>query len=724
MFTTHFQIVKVDGERREVAGIITCEKEDKDGETLDYANSRVEFAKWSQEAYEATKALGEGKESFGNLREQHSKRAVGKFVQPLQFNDKEKSIYGVAKVYDDDVWEKVSDGVYNAFSVGGQLVGTPKWQGKTKFITISPREVSLVDNPALDATHFDFVRGADAPVVKMAFKHRSRPEVFGDAVTDILKGSYTLEEIGQVLDHIKNNFSHELAEETDGKEEKAGSGVAGNSGTVAASADPALTPVPNPEQTPGKVAPNSETDAGAWKSANGLAYAPDAIPDGHKPEATQPVDGQAHLSADVKVTPDMPKLEAMGDPDTQLGHKATAENEPGSNTMLVKDGGPDFSEGTSTTLPAVPVDPLKPTGAQIGEHSELQPDAAKVAPAGWEDSIEAMKQHPEIDNPYALAWYMEGEGYTPHKLTKAAAVEFVAAYEKFVTKFTSEKRAVSDKERADLADKGNAMPDGSYPIANVSDLHNAIQAIGRAKNRSAVMAHIKRRAAALGAEGALPDSWKAAESELQKTTTGAPNLMANEVEKAARLGLTGHLQNLKGHADKLKNAVDGAHAAIHDACDKCMKLAGPAFDADSEREGGQPASGDASAAQDTEVKAAKAEIEKLSKLVLTLTEKVETLAAKPAEKTETEKAAKPESVVGDPAKAQPADTKDAVAKAADDKKEQENLLTLAKAAMGIATVDGKTTRVNADPKAMDILYKKLTNATQYQAARKYMTQGQ
>src|SRR5277367_37206 len=127
MFSTHFQITKVDAERREVAGIITCQKEDKDGETLDYEGSKPEFTKWSGEAYEATKSLGEGKESYGNLREQHSKRAVGKFVQPLKFDDTAKSIYGVAKVYDDDVWAKCTDGVYNAFSVGGMLVGTPKW---------------------------------------------------------------------------------------------------------------------------------------------------------------------------------------------------------------------------------------------------------------------------------------------------------------------------------------------------------------------------------------------------------------------------------------------------------------------------------------------------------------------------------------------------------------------------------------------------------------------
>ena len=69
------------------------------------------------------------------------------------------------------------------------------------------------------------------------------------------------------------------------------------------------------------------------------------------------------------------------------------------------------------------------------------------------------------------------------------------------------KREVSDKEREALAARGAAMPDGSYPIANVSDLKNAIQAFGRAKNPNAVKKHIIRRARALNALDVLPDDW-------------------------------------------------------------------------------------------------------------------------------------------------------------------------------------------------------------------------
>lgn len=66
---------------------------------------------------------------------------------------------------------------------------------------------------------------------------------------------------------------------------------------------------------------------------------------------------------------------------------------------------------------------------------------------------------------------------------------------------------ISPAVREKAAKKHHAMPDGSYPIRNVSDLHNAIQAIGRAKNPDAVKAFIRKRARELHATDALPAGW-------------------------------------------------------------------------------------------------------------------------------------------------------------------------------------------------------------------------
>ena len=67
-------------------------------------------------------------------------------------------------------------------------------------------------------------------------------------------------------------------------------------------------------------------------------------------------------------------------------------------------------------------------------------------------------------------------------------------------------REYSDEERAKLADKGFALPDGSYPIKDVDDLKNAIQAYGRAKDQAVAAKHIVKRAKALGAEDLVPTS--------------------------------------------------------------------------------------------------------------------------------------------------------------------------------------------------------------------------
>ena len=70
------------------------------------------------------------------------------------------------------------------------------------------------------------------------------------------------------------------------------------------------------------------------------------------------------------------------------------------------------------------------------------------------------------------------------------------------------KRKFNAKQRKEMADSGEAMPDGSYPIANRTDLMNAIRSWGRGGADPKVKAHIKRRAKALNAENMIPENWK------------------------------------------------------------------------------------------------------------------------------------------------------------------------------------------------------------------------
>ena len=67
----------------------------------------------------------------------------------------------------------------------------------------------------------------------------------------------------------------------------------------------------------------------------------------------------------------------------------------------------------------------------------------------------------------------------------------------------------SEKDRKELARKGHALPDGSYPIRNVSDLKNAIQAYGRAKDKKEAKKHIIKRAKDLHRYyDLIPEEWR------------------------------------------------------------------------------------------------------------------------------------------------------------------------------------------------------------------------
>lgn len=74
--------------------------------------------------------------------------------------------------------------------------------------------------------------------------------------------------------------------------------------------------------------------------------------------------------------------------------------------------------------------------------------------------------------------------------------------------FKMEKRDYSTDARRTMAEAGEAMPDGSFPIKNKGDLMDAIRSVGRASNYNAAKQHIIRRARALDAMNMLPEDWK------------------------------------------------------------------------------------------------------------------------------------------------------------------------------------------------------------------------
>jgi ATP-dependent Clp endopeptidase proteolytic subunit ClpP len=72
----------------------------------------------------------------------------------------------------------------------------------------------------------------------------------------------------------------------------------------------------------------------------------------------------------------------------------------------------------------------------------------------------------------------------------------------------ADKYKQADRDR--MAKSGEAMDDGSYPIADEEDLGNAIHAVGRGgADHDAIRRHIIKRAKALGLSERIPGNWNA-----------------------------------------------------------------------------------------------------------------------------------------------------------------------------------------------------------------------
>lgn len=159
-------LTKVDEEQRLVYGTISQEILDKSKEVMDYETSKPLFEEWSGDIEKATSG-----KSKGNVRVMHGLKACGKLTE-IDFHDEDKAIDVCAKIVDDDEWEKVQEGVYTGFSVGGKY--EKKWTeevdgNKVKKYTARPMEVSIVDNPCVPTATFSMIK-ADGAIEEVAFQ--------------------------------------------------------------------------------------------------------------------------------------------------------------------------------------------------------------------------------------------------------------------------------------------------------------------------------------------------------------------------------------------------------------------------------------------------------------------------------------------------------------------------------------------------------------------------
>lgn len=157
-----------------------------------------------------------------------------------------------------------------------------------------------------------------------------------------------------------------------------------------------------------------------------------------------------------------------------------------------------------------------------------------------------------------------------------------------------EKRTFSTEQRVAAAKAGNAIPvrndsgaivDGRYPIENVADLMNAARAIGRVAegDRAKVIAHIKRRARALGAVDRLGETFKELVEKAPRLTDSrvsrlraAYDALGEVIEEAGRKeeSMTEPQKTLTLPDDlpeDVRKSVEGHVAAMQDEIDAAQK---------------------------------------------------------------------------------------------------------------------------------------------------------
>jgi hypothetical protein len=178
-------IGKIDKERRIVSGFATLDNVDKQGDVVDTTASMSAF-----------------KSFRGNLREMHQPSAVGKvvsFKEDRYFDPSTKKFYSGVYVSAyvskgaQDAWEKVIDGTYSGFSIGGNIKKYDDQydEGIDKAVRIIKEyelhELSLVDNPANQFANIFSIEKVNGETTLNGYLSKTEIEnVFWDSENDIV----------------------------------------------------------------------------------------------------------------------------------------------------------------------------------------------------------------------------------------------------------------------------------------------------------------------------------------------------------------------------------------------------------------------------------------------------------------------------------------------------------------------------------------------------------
>ena len=210
-------IGKIDVERRIVSGFATLDNIDKQGDIVTTESSVEAF-----------------KNFRGNLREMHQPSAVGKIVsfkEDRYFDPSVKKFYNGVYVSAyvskgaQDAWEKVLDGTYKGFSIGGNIKNWDDAYNEelNKSIRVIKEydlfELSLVDNPANQFANIVSIEKVDGKNIVSGYLSKAEIEnVFWDSETGIVMVSDSENEISPTSGNQMQNIGFVEKEDKNNKD--------------------------------------------------------------------------------------------------------------------------------------------------------------------------------------------------------------------------------------------------------------------------------------------------------------------------------------------------------------------------------------------------------------------------------------------------------------------------------------------------------------------------
>lgn len=139
---------------QELKVFIPFQKKNKDKQIVEgIASSEVTDSQGEIVTIEAIKKALPDYMKFANIREMHQLSAVGKAIS-TEIDEINKALRLSCKVVDTNAWNKVKEGVYNGFSIGGAVLS----KVGNKITELVLTEISLVDRPANPTAIFDVIK--------------------------------------------------------------------------------------------------------------------------------------------------------------------------------------------------------------------------------------------------------------------------------------------------------------------------------------------------------------------------------------------------------------------------------------------------------------------------------------------------------------------------------------------------------------------------------------